>query len=54
MVLGEKLCDLPALFRNTILLETAIRLVWYCQFNQIIIKQGCNTANKVTEYARLS
>ena len=54
MILSNEPCDLPTLFRNAILLETAIRLVWHGQFNQIIIEQGCNAANKVTEYARLS
>ena len=38
MILGKELCDLPPLFRNAILLETAIRLVWHCLFNQLVFK----------------
>lgn len=48
MILGKKFCNLPTLPRDTILLETAIRLVWQSLLNQLVFKQGRNPPCKIS------
>lgn len=47
MVLGEKLCDLPPLFRNAVLLETASRLFRNRQLYQFIIQKSIQATRNI-------
>ena len=47
MIRGNEFCDLPTLARDTILLETTSRPLWYRQLYQLVIKKSIQATRNI-------